>query len=63
MSGKITIWAVVLEQPVEQFLPTPQVHGSNLVIGKFLCIPPGVLKRQNEEKEVGTGPIVLNILV
>ena len=30
-------WALVVTQLVERSLPTPEVHGSNPVIGKFLC--------------------------
>ena len=47
--------AVVVAQLVEQLLPTPEVRGSNPVIGKllyptFICLLSTVLKRQNKEK-------------
>ena len=43
--------AVVVAQLVERSLPTPDVHGSNPVIGKllyrtFICLLSTVLKRQ-----------------
>ena len=53
-------WAVVLAQLVERSLPTPEVHGSNLVIVKLLYRTFGFLqlkiKVENNEKEAGNGP-------
>ena len=51
---------MVLAQLVERSLPTPEVHGSNLVIVKLLYRTFGFLqlkiKVENNEKEAGNGP-------
>ena len=60
-----TIWAVVVAQLVERSLPTPEIRGSNPVIGKLLyqtfnclstvsCIEKTKLKK----KEAGNGPFL-----
>ena len=53
--------AVVVAQLVERSFPTPEVRGSNPVIGKllyrtFICLLSTVLKRHYKEKEAGNGP-------
>ena len=58
----LTDKAVVVAQLVEQSLLTPEVHGSNPVIGKNLfilsiCLMSTVYwKDGNKEKEAGDGP-------
>ena len=56
---KIFFWAVVVAQLVEQFLPTPEVRGSNPVIGKFYIthILSTVLKR----REIGNSPFKISV--
>ena len=58
--------AVVMAQLVERSLPTPEVRGSNLVIGTLLyylyainCIG----NSKNEEKEAGNGPVYIDYLM
>ena len=48
-----------MAQLVEQSPPTPEIRGSNPVIGKLLsniCLLSTVLKDENKEKEAGNGP-------
>ena len=50
---------VVVAQLAKRSLPTPEVHGSNPVIGEvLLSIVNGQLygKDENKEKEAGNGP-------
>ena len=57
---------MIVAQLAEQSLPTPELHGLNPVIGKFLCRT--FVYRQlwfwqdvNKEKEGGNGPIIKQI--
>ena len=50
-------WEVVVAQLVERSLSTPEVRGSNPVIGKFICIE----KMKIKKKEAGKGPIFKRI--
>ena len=43
---------------VERSLPTPEVHGSNPVIGKICMSYQLYRKGENKEKEAGNGPIL-----
>ena len=55
------LWAVVVAQLVELLLPTPEVRGSNPVVGKIYieqCVLSTVLKKRNKEKEAGNGPFL-----
>ena len=61
-----TLLVVVVAQLVERSLPTPEVRGSNLVIGTLLyylyainCIG----NSKNEEKEAGNGPVYIDYLM
>ena len=52
---------MVVAQLIEQALPIPEVHGSNLVIGKKLYIEHlftvnCIEKTKIKEKEAGNGP-------
>ena len=48
---------MVVAQLVERWLTTPEIHGSNLNIGKFyLPIVNLNRKDENKEKEAGNGP-------
>ena len=48
-------WAVVVAQLVEWSLLTPEVHGSNPVVGK-LYILSNVLEKKKTKKETENGP-------
>ena len=63
----MSLWAVVVVQLVERLLPTPEVHGSNPVIGKFLywtfnCLPTVIcvektkIKKKRPEWPKNAGP-------
>ena len=59
----MSLWAVVVVQLVERLLPTPEVHGSNPVIGKFLywtfnCLPTVICveKTKIKKKRGRNGP-------
>ena len=55
----LLIRAVVVAQLVEQSIPTPEVRGFNLVIGKlYITYVSSVLKRRNKEKDVGNCPFL-----
>ena len=57
---RLNNWAVVVAQLVERSPPTPEIRGSNPVIGKLLsniCLLSTVLKRQNKEKRSREWPI------
>ena len=57
--NKFCSWAVVVAQSVERLPPTPEIRGSNPVIGKLLsniCLLSTVSKDENKEKECGNGP-------
>ena len=60
-------WAVVLAQLVERSLPTPEVHGSNLVIVKLLYRTFGFLqlkiKVENNEKTLSSIYVFIHELV
>ena len=60
-------WAVVLAQLVERSLPTPEVHGSNLVIVKLLYRTFGFLqlkiKVENNEKTLSYIYVFIHELV
>ena len=59
---KIEVRAVVVVQLVERSLPTPEIHGSNPVIGKFyklLTVFNLYWKDENKEKEAGRGPFLI----
>ena len=60
-------WAVVVTQLVERSLPTPEVRGSNPIIGKLLC---GTFvysqlywKDGNKQKEAGNSALLYNFFV
>ena len=57
MLGKTVQGKVVVAQLVERSLSTPEVRGSNPVIGKFICIE----KMKIKKKEAGKGPIFKRI--
>ena len=55
--------AVVVTQLVERSLLTPEICGSNPVIGKFYLLSillKDLLKRRKQRKEAGNGPIQKN---
>ena len=57
-------WAVIVAQLAEWLLPTPEVRGSNPVIGKMYighCLLSTVLKRQKCRKR-GREWTILNII-
>ena len=55
----LLIRAVVVAQLVEQSIPTPEVRGFNLVIGKlYITYVSSVLKRRNKEKDAGNCPFL-----
>ena len=50
---------MVVAQLAKLSLPSPEVRGSNLVIGKVFieyCLLSTVLKNEDKEKEAGNGP-------
>ena len=52
-------WAVVVAKLVERSLPTPEVRGSNPVIGEIVYCQ---LNRKDEnKKEAGNGPYFFKI--
>ena len=57
MLGKTVQGKVVVAQLVERSLSTPEVRGSNPVIGKFICTINCVEKTKIKKKEAGKGPI------
>ena len=54
---------MVATQLVEQLLASPEVQGSNSVIGKKLCNVYYQLfwKDENKEKEAGIGPFLIRV--
>ena len=59
---------MVVAQLIEQALPIPEVHGSNLVIGKKLYIEHlftvnCIEKTKIKEKEAGNGPFKKNYCI
>ena len=49
--------AVVESQLVEQSLPTPEIRGANLNIGKVLSTNCNLIEKyENKEKKAGNGP-------
>ena len=57
MGQKRGNWAVAVTQLVERSLPTPEVRGLNLVIGKlYIKYYELYWKHENKEKYDGNGP-------
>ena len=54
-------WSVVVVQLVVRSLPTPEIRGSNPIIGKFYFLST-VLKDENKEKEAWNVLIKKNII-
>ena len=48
-----TTWAVVVAQLVDRLLPSPEVHGLNLVIGKILSTNSIIEKTKINKKRPG----------
>ena len=57
-----SFWALVVAQLDEQSLPTPEVCGSNPVIGKiyirYLFVSVNCIEKTKIKKETGNGPFL-----